>query len=144
MDRFWSKVDRGTPDECWLWKAALFTRSRYGAFGLNGKHVGAHRVAWELTYGQIAPGLCVLHHCDNRSCVNPRHLFVGTRKDNYHDSVQKGRNCRGATHGLAKLTDSQVLAIRSDTRLLREIAADYGVHLSTIGKIKRRNMWVHI
>ncbi len=90
-DRFWSKVDKRGPDECWPWKADL-TSNGYGAFKLaTGKKVRAHRFAWELTHGPIPPGMSACHKCDNPPCCNPGHLFLGTNADNTHDAQKKGR-----------------------------------------------------
>lgn len=94
-DRFWPKVDQsGGGEACWLWTAGKIPTG-YGRFCINGRYVYAHRVAWELTHGQIEGGLFVLHDCptgDNPSCVNPAHLFLGTQSDNMKDCYQKGRN----------------------------------------------------
>ena len=95
MDRFWAKVQRGQDDECWRWIAAI-RKAGYGALKINGLVRGAHRISWELHYGEIPPGLYVMHTCDIRSCVNPKHLFVGTHKDNMADMMAKGRSPRGA------------------------------------------------
>ena len=90
MDRFWSKVDKHSDAECWLWMAGK-TKLGYGLFRIDNRMRTASRVAYELTYGEIADGLCVLHSCDNPNCVNPNHLRVGTRKDNAQDMVKRNR-----------------------------------------------------
>lgn len=143
MDRFWAKVQRGQDDECWRWIAAI-RRAGYGALKINGLVRGAHRISWELHYGEIPPGLYVMHTCDIRSCVNPKHLFVGTHKDNMADMMAKGRSPRGEAHGNRKLTEQQVLEIRKDFRPHKDIAEDYPVHRDTIGKIKSHKTWRHL
>lgn len=92
--RFWRKVKRGPPDECWPWTGRRGGRG-YGRVG----SCGAHRLAWELTNGAIPAGLWVLHRCDNPPCVNPSHLWLGTHADNMADMRAKGRSARGDRHG---------------------------------------------
>jgi len=94
---FLKKFIQGSPNECWEWSAGKFKQG-YGAFGIDKKMVNTHRVAYELFVGPIPEGLCVLHTCDNPSCVNPNHLFLGTQKDNIQDMVKKGRCYKGENH----------------------------------------------
>lgn len=90
-ERFWSKVDRGGPDDCWNWTACA-QREGYGRFMRRGRVWQATHVAWELHHGAPPPkGALVCHRCDNPRCVNPAHLFIGTHLDNRRDCVAKGR-----------------------------------------------------
>jgi hypothetical protein len=149
MERFWSKVDK--MNECWQWTASC-DPDGYGAFKLNGKKVNAHRVAWELTRGEISDDLWVLHSCDNPGCVNPAHLFLGTRADNMRDAAKKGRlanrkQVRGSEVGTSKLTEDDVKAIRdyyAAGERLAPLAGAYQINYYTVSKIVRRVLWKHI
>ncbi|KKN92451.1 hypothetical protein LCGC14_0209420 [marine sediment metagenome] len=140
LKRFWAKVKQGPG--CWEWQAVCFPDG-YGAFRLKGSMQGAHRVSYAMGH-DIPKGMCVLHTCDNRLCVRPSHLFLGTKADNMADRDAKGRQARGVHNGKAKLTEAQVRSIRSDLRSLRVIAEDYEVFHTTIGCIKRRETWKHV
>ena len=139
IEAFWDKVKK--TDNCWEWIAGKYPNG-YGLFWDGNRHVRAHRFVYNLERGQIGD-LCVLHHCDNRGCVNPAHLFLGTKKDNVQDCVKKGRFPRNENHGQCKLTDAEVAEIRTRANdwLQRELAAEYGVsrpHISDIIHRKRR------
>lgn len=111
-DRFWEKVDRRGPDECWLWIGATGSVG-YGKIGIGQRSVDAHRVSWELQHGPIPEGVLVCHRCDTRLCVNPAHLFLGSYRENNQDTIRKGRAMTGERHHFAKLTRPQVVEIRT-------------------------------
>lgn len=94
--RFWSKVDK--TDGCWLWKGSL-DKDGYGKFSVEQQTLRAHRIAWIISFGDIAPGLCVCHTCDQPTCVNPAHLWLGTPTENAADRDRKGRQAKGETSG---------------------------------------------
>ena len=139
-ERFWSKVDKQGPDDCWNWTASRI-QGGYGWFSIDYRGWLAHRVAWTLTNGPIPEGMCVLHDCDNPACCNPLHLFPGTLQDNVDDMVRKGRQTN------LKLTGMQVLRIcrryKAGGVTYRELAAEYGITRDQIGKIIRRESRDH-
>jgi len=153
-DRFWEKVAK--TNSCWLWTSAVSTGG-YGSFsatsiGLS-RSAPAHRVSWILTNGNIPGGLYVLHRCDNRLCVNPAHLFLGSHMDNMVDKVTKNRQSKGAAHsstcrgvlvGNSKLTETMVQNIRLDPRSQTTIAAEYGVTQGLVSYVKNRKIWRHL
>jgi hypothetical protein len=146
--RFWEKVDMpGGPDDCWPWLAHLEANG-YGRFGMAGQMRWAHRASWVLAYGPIPAGLFVCHHCDNRRCVRPSHLFLGTQADNMRDAAAKGRTTRGERDGTAKLTEQYVRSIRARYAaggvLMRELAQEHGVSITTIRFVIRGMRWAHV
>lgn len=149
--RFWSKVDGAAePDGCWEWQAGL-SSSGYGRFRLGSKgspNVQAHRFSWELTHGPIPDEAMVLHTCDNRRCVNPAHLFLGTAQDNSHDMHSKGRGLTGAQHALSKLSEDDVRVIRRRYAAGEangpQLSREYGVAVSLVYRIVRGEAWRHV
>ena len=144
--RFWDKVEILDPNNCWNWTASKSSNT-YGSFQYKNHSIRAHRMAWILAYGPIPNNLYVLHHCDNRLCCNPTHLFLGTQADNIKDCVKKNRNIKGESCGMAKLTEKNILDIRSklsmgfrscDLAILYKVCR-YNIHL-----IKYRKRWTHI
>lgn len=141
-NRFWSKINTGDPNDCWTWTAA--TENGYGRVGIQGRLFLAHRLAWILEFGDLSDDLDVLHKCDNRSCCNPNHLFLGTQLDNIKDMVSKNRHIRGETVPNSKLSANQVNEIRE---LLKngikatEIADMFNINTGTVSKIKKGRLW---
>ncbi len=130
---------------CWLWEGALTTWG-YGFFyvGPTTRCIGAHVASWHLNKGAKPAEAWVLHRCDMRCCVNPDHLWLGTRQDNDDDRVAKSRQARGITISTAKLSEDQVRAILRDRRTQRMIAADYGITQANVSIIKRGLGWKHL
>lgn len=142
--RFWPKVEKGAG--CWEWRGYRVATG-YGQFYMDGGPVFAHRVAFMLAKGPIPEGMDVCHSCDNPSCVNPAHLWVGTRSENMRDCVAKGRLALNAPRGekspSARLTEREVAAIRSmeGSMTQREIGARFGVAQCTVSAILRGRIW---
>ena len=159
-DWFWSRVDMsGGADACWLWLGAR-THNGYGFFKLMRpeRMVRAHRWAYEQFVGPIADGLLVCHNCDNRLCVNPAHMFVGTQKENIADMMSKGRGPDrsgnavhitriGTDNPNAKLDEDAVRNIRSESangQSLRALARAFGVSVPVISDVVHRRTWRHV
>ena len=142
--RFWSKVTKAGPNECWPW-AASTGRGGYGVFWADGRLTKAHRFSALLAGMRVRGGMFVCHHCDNPPCVNPAHLWVGTHAENMSDCVAKGRSLRraqGSESGRAVLNEGDVVHMRSAYSCARgeltAFARRYGVHRSTIANALRK------
>lgn len=149
-ERFLEKTSPDPNSGCHLWTAYCLYNG-YGRFRLYGETVYAHRAAYELFVGPIGVGMCVCHKCDTPSCVNPKHLWLGTHADNVADMIRKGRqptsaqrSRRGESNGRAKLTRVDVASIRADPRNPSAIAEDFCVSLPHIKKIKKGDAWKHV
>lgn len=150
--RFWPKVDRRGPGECWPWTGAK--RKGYGAIWHreSQKVIEAPRAAWLIAHGDLPADLEVCHRCDNPACVNVAHLFLGTHADNMADMLAKGRarppqagHCPGERNGSARLSEPQVREILLRTKdSQRALAREFGVSRSTIQSIKTGRSWRHL
>ena len=124
-----------------------FNSGRYPQLYINGLHINAHRHIWEECFGQIPPGLCVYHHCDNPACINPEHLFLGTSIDNTRDATMKGRMMKGEQHSQVKLTVEIVQEIRQRYEPYDKknngsaLGREFGVHSSTIWSVINGRNW---
>jgi hypothetical protein len=161
-ENFWSKVMITGKADCWEWIPNPGPIG-YGYYTWHGKHIGAHRVAWMITNGEIPKGMCVCHKCDNRRCCNPNHFFLGTKGDNIRDAFAKGLmgkeraaetrrkmgHNQGEKCGSSKLKEKEVREIRllgkkeKWFRLFPEpyIADRYGVTRGCVNSILRGKTW---
>ena len=141
--RFWRYVKK--TEECWVWTA--FCDNGYGKLSLSGprRSVWAHRVSWELHFGEIPPGQLVCHHCDNPSCVRPDHLFLGTHGTNAQDKASKDRAPFGEDNPKHVLTEAQVIAMRdlyaAGGISQRAVGKLFGVTQMTVSRAVRGQTW---
>jgi hypothetical protein len=142
LARFWEKVQ--VSDGCWLWTASRFANG-YGQFTLRkGEKRYAHRMAWELHYGEIPAGMMVCHRCDTRACVRVSHMFLGTSQDNTDDMVSKKRQQHGEGHALSKLTEVEVREIKTSLLPQKNLANRFGVSIATVSLIKSGKRWSYV
>ena len=136
IGRFMRQIAFEPNSGCWLWLGGI--GEGYGKISIDGINYSAHRVAYQLFKNELIPdGMCVLHKCDVRSCVNPDHLCIGTHTDNIRDAINKRRLTW-------KLEDTKVRAIRDDNRAATTIAKDYGVCERTVHSVKSRQTWKRV
>jgi hypothetical protein len=142
-ERLWSRVARGSDDECWPWQGPRLPKG-YGTLSYLGQSVLTHRAAYQVANGVDLGEHWVLHMCDNPPCCNPRHLVLGDNAENVRHRVERGRQQRGFRGPGAKLTEEQVREIRADPRPQTQIARDYGVDQSTVSYVKTRRKYADV
>lgn len=152
-ERFLCKIIK-QKNECWEWISSK-DKSGYGVFLYKKKVKPAHRVSWQLFVGEIPEEKIICHKCDNRLCVNPNHLFIGTNKDNAVDCYNKKRNIsqtnpektpKGELHGNAKLSNKIILEIINDYKniSLDEISKKYKITKNYINNIIKGKIWTSV
>lgn len=145
-ERFRDSFTPSSEHKCWPWHGSTH-HTGYGVIA-DEQNIqrSAHRLAYELAHGPIPNGLAICHTCDNRLCVNPAHLFLGTNADNSADMVRKNRQAKGSTVGTSKLTEEDVRKIRALAGVLthKAIAARFHVSVQLIGFIMTRRAWKHV
>lgn len=148
MNDEWEKIFSGKTikkSECIEFTGAKDTKG-YGRIGYKNKTYLTHRLSYILTVGEIEDGLFACHKCDNPSCINPAHIFLGTTQDNTRDMMLKGRSQkkRGEENSRAKLTADIIKAIREDNRKHKDIADEYGISLGYVSTLKSKVTWRHV
>jgi len=142
---FWSLVAKG--DGCWEWQGSRFSNG-YGRAIVARQSVGAHRRAYQLTFGPIPSGLVVRHRCDNRVCVRPDHLTLGTVADNSRDMVERGRSLAGERNHNARLTSEAAADIRERYAAggvtQAELAEEYGVVEGAVWNVLHGRSWAEV
>lgn len=126
-------------NDCKLWTGYVQSGG-YGQLYYNGKRVLAHRHAWYMSVGDIPAGMMVCHHCDTPLCINIKHLFLGTAKDNSQDCVKKGRHVGGGTKRASrhrKLTDEDTNYIVNSKETLKVLALRFSVSMTCISMVRR-------
>ena len=144
--KFISKISFGSEKECWNWNAGVGSHG-YGVFSVNRRSITAPRYMMTLLLDHIPDGEFVCHSCDNRKCVNPYHLFLGTNAENLKDMRNKKRHCYGVKHPGAKLSEEKVRLILGelDKSITQKVVAKkYGISAAVVARIGRGEVWKHV
>lgn len=145
-ERFLSKVNKTA--YCWDWIGSIGSTG-YGRFSIKSKYYKAHRISYILFKGEIPTNKLVLHTCDNRICVNPEHLFIGSQSENLYDMYNKKRrdqyliSCKGSKHPNSKLTEDNVKFILNSNESDRKLGEYFNVSKTLIHLIRKRKIWKH-
>lgn len=156
LERFWSKVNEQSPNECWPWTGSINSHG-YGQFaiyrGKSRKWVYAHRLSYELSTAESIDGKVIRHSCDNPPCVNPEHLQPGTQAQNVRDAIDRGRSVPppihyGSSHHHARLTEECVRKIRQRYAAggitQTALAVEFGISQTVISDLIRHKIWAHV
>jgi hypothetical protein len=143
IDRFERKFVRGPTTDCWLWNAAV-NKGGYGIFLFGGRNITAHRAAYKIYVALVPDDLFVCHRCDNRRCVNPNHLFLGSATENMTDRDAKGRQAKGSDFKRSKLNQAAIVEIHQSRLPDTVLARKFGVTKGAINHVRHRRNWRHI
>lgn len=154
VERFWNKVEeldfhggleaKGVTTGCWQWMAKSQNKDGYGQFTVNKKLYLAHRFSYLIHYGDIPQDLCVCHWCDNKKCVNPQHLYLGTHQENVTHAVKNGLSARGIRNGKAKLNEAKVTRLKSKFARgwsIGKLSRFYGLDWNSVQDILTGKNW---
>lgn len=148
--RFWNYVKKESSDKCWEWRGSRMKRGGYGQLNDRGRLLKAHRVSYEIHRGLIFGDGFVCHTCNNPGCVNPEHLYLGTPKQNWHDTIKSGRafklpsGAKGEKHHSAKLTSFAAKIIKKSKARGVDLAKRFGVTPQAICQIRKGLAWKQI
>lgn len=146
IELFESSFDRDDPEKCWIWKGDADSKNQYGSFKLAGGLFGPHRISYELYIGEIPKGMLICHKCDNMKCINPNHLWIGTKQDNARDASSKGILKMGEQKTLSKLKEADAIFILNNKGKISQnkLAKQFNVSPSTIQNVVDSKSWKYL